>query len=76
MSASLVPQIPGLIPHHASPAPPSKLVLSDRLLHLAEDADRAGCRMAAEHLIALAHWVFDDAEAWAAPVSARGRRLS
>jgi len=43
------------------PARPSRLVLSDRLLHLAEDADRAGCPVAAEHLLALAHSVFDEA---------------
>ncbi len=60
---------------YVSSAPPSKLVLSDRLLHLAEDADRAGCRIAAEHLIALAHWVFDDVEGCIVPASAPGRRL-
>jgi len=40
---------------------PSRLILSDRLLNLAEDADRAGCPVAAEHLLALAHSVFDEA---------------
>lgn len=39
---------------------PSRLILSDRLLTLAEDADRAGCAITAEHLLELAHSVFDD----------------
>jgi hypothetical protein len=39
---------------------PSPLVLCDRLLTLAQDADRAGCAMTAEHLIHLAHSVFDE----------------
>lgn len=46
--------------HHPS-ARPSPLMLSDRLLTLAEDADRAGCAITAEHLVELAHAVFDDA---------------
>ena len=46
---------------------PSPLVLSDRLLNLAEDADRAGCPVAAEHLLALAHSVFDEASPWHMP---------
>lgn len=37
----------------------SPLVLSDRLLSLAEDADRAGFRGAAEHLLDLASDVLD-----------------
>ena len=37
----------------------SPLVLSDRLLTLAEDADRAGYRIAAEHLLFLAEDVLD-----------------
>ncbi len=37
----------------------SPLVLSDRLLTLAEEADRAGLRSAAEKLLSLAHAVFD-----------------
>jgi hypothetical protein len=37
----------------------SPLVLSDRLLTLAEDADRAGYRLAAEHLLFLAEDVLD-----------------
>jgi len=37
----------------------SPLVLSDALLTLAEDADRAGYRVAAEHLLFLAEDVLD-----------------
>ncbi len=58
--------MPGLV-EHAYPAAqlfePSRLVLCDRLLALAEVADRAGCAVTAEHLLALAHTVFDDGEA-------------
>ena len=43
--------------------PWSELVLSDRLLTLAEDADRAGYRDTAEHLLTLACSVFDEAPA-------------
>jgi hypothetical protein len=39
----------------------SELVLSDRLLALAEDADRAGYTDTAEHLLTLACSVFDEA---------------
>jgi hypothetical protein len=46
-------------------APPktafSKLMLSDRLIALAEDADRAGFLDTAEHLVTLACSVFDEA---------------
>lgn len=45
------------------PRPWSELVLSDRLLSLAEDADRAGYRDTAEHLLSLACSVFDEAPA-------------
>lgn len=38
----------------------SPLLLSDRLLTLAEDADRAGYRLTAEHLLSLASEVLDD----------------
>jgi hypothetical protein len=41
----------------------SELVLSDRLLSLAQDADRAGYRDTAEHLLTLACSVFDEAPA-------------
>jgi hypothetical protein len=39
---------------------PSPLMLCDRLLTLAEDADRAGCAATAEHLLQLAHSVFEE----------------
>ncbi len=39
---------------------PTDLMLSDRLLALAQEADRAGRSITAEHLLALAHTVFDD----------------
>lgn len=38
----------------------SQLVLSDRLLTLARDADRAGYGFAARRLLNLAHSVFDE----------------
>jgi hypothetical protein len=37
----------------------SPLMLSDRLLTLAQDADQAGLRSAAEHLLSLASEVLD-----------------
>ena len=40
----------------------SPLLLSDRLLTLAQDADRAGYRIAAEHLLYLANEVLDPPE--------------
>ncbi len=39
---------------------PSPLLLCDRLLSLAQDADRAGCSVTAEHLVQLAHTVLDE----------------
>jgi hypothetical protein len=48
---------------HALPAPSfssSPLILCDRLLSLAQDADRAGLAITAEHLLHLAHAVFDE----------------
>jgi hypothetical protein len=39
----------------------SPLVFSDRLLALAQDADRAGYRTTADRLVKLAHRVFDEA---------------
>jgi hypothetical protein len=42
-------------------APCSELVLSDRLIALAEDADRAGYTDTAEMLVNLACSVFDEA---------------
>ena len=41
----------------------SPLVLSDRLITLAQDADRAGLTNAARRLIHLAHAVFDEVPA-------------
>ncbi len=38
----------------------SPLVLSDRLLTLAQDAERAGFPLSAGHLVNLAHAVFDE----------------
>ena len=38
----------------------SPLVLSDRLLTLAEDADRAGFQITADRLVRLAYRVFDE----------------
>ncbi len=39
---------------------PSPLVICDRLLSLAQEADRAGCAVTAEHLLHLAHTVLDE----------------
>jgi hypothetical protein len=39
---------------------PSPLMLCDRLLTLAQDADRAGCAITAEHLLQLAYTVFEE----------------
>ncbi|MBN8872760.1 MAG: hypothetical protein J0H67_07990 [Rhodospirillales bacterium] len=50
-------------PEQALRAPVSPLVLSDRLLALAEDADRAGFTGAAERLLRLAHIVLDESPA-------------
>ncbi len=44
--------------------PVSPLVLSDRLLALAQDADRAGFTGTAERLLRLAHSVFDETPDW------------
>lgn len=40
--------------------PPSPLMLCDRLISLAADADRAGFAATAEHLVHLALEVFDE----------------
>ena len=46
----------------ATPKPSvSELILSDRLIALAQDADRAGFTDTAEHLVNLACAVFDEA---------------
>jgi len=39
----------------------SELIISDRLIALAEDADRAGYTDTAEHLVSLACSIFDEA---------------
>ena len=41
--------------------PVSPLVLADRLITLAQDADRAGYPQSATHLLGLAYAVFDEA---------------
>jgi hypothetical protein len=43
------------------PPPPSPLVICDRLLSLAEDADRAGLVVTADHLVHLASAMFEEA---------------
>ena len=40
--------------------PPSPLILCDRLIALAEQAGRAGYAATAEHLVHLAHSVFEE----------------
>lgn len=42
------------------PMPVSPLLLSDRLLSLAQDADRAGLSESASHLVGLALRIFDE----------------
>jgi hypothetical protein len=44
---------------NCSPSLASPLVLSDRLIALAIDADRGGYTAAARHLVAIAHQVLD-----------------
>ena len=43
-----------------NPPTPSPLVLCDRLISLAQDADRAGFTITAEHLVHLAHVVLEE----------------
>ena len=47
-----------IVPHEQAAFSP--LMLSDRLLTLAQDADRAGFRLTAEHLLTLAESVLDE----------------
>ena len=42
---------------------PSVLMMSDRLISLAQDADRGGYSAVASQLVVLAHAVFDDKHA-------------
>lgn len=55
----------------AADRPPSPLVLADRLLTLAQDADRAGLVRTAGRLVRLASTVLDERPI--APGSRRGR---
>lgn len=48
------------LPVPASPPPASPLVLCDRLISLAEDADRAGFKTTAAHLVELIEEMFDE----------------
>jgi hypothetical protein len=52
-----VAERPTLPPISAKASP---LVLSDRLITLAQDADRAGFAVTAEHLVYLAHTIFEE----------------
>lgn len=52
-----------IMPGPSFSSPVSPLVLSDRLLALAQDADRAGFTGTAERLLRLAHSVFDEVPA-------------
>lgn len=56
-------------------APPvSPLVLADRLITLAQDADRAGYRLQAEHLVSMVYSVLDTT-GYGLPANGRGRRV-
>lgn len=44
----------------SKPAPVTPLVLADRLISLAQDADRAGYAQSATRLLGLAYAVFDE----------------
>lgn len=53
--------MPAYAEPHLSPRPyvTSPLLICDRLLRLAEDADRAGLPVTAEHLLFLANTMFE-----------------
>ena len=53
--------------------PVSPLMLADRLITLAQDADRAGYRTEAEHLVTMVYSVLD-ATVTDQPATAQGRR--
>jgi hypothetical protein len=55
---------------------PSPLMLCDRLLTLAQDADRAGLAITAEHLLHLAHGVFDEPKRGSLDCASRSRPAS
>jgi hypothetical protein len=46
--------------HAAKPMPVTPLVLADRLIALAQEADRAGYAQSATRLLGLAYAVFDE----------------
>ena len=52
----------------------SPLMLADRLITLAQDADRAGFRQEANHLVAMVYSVLD-AKANDRPANGRGRQV-
>lgn len=53
--------MPTLSPTPSTPPPrPSPLILCDRLITLAQEADRAGFAITAEHLVHLAESVFEE----------------
>ena len=53
-----------LLSQEPTPTPPaSSLVLCDRLITLAQDADRAGFAITAEQLVHLAHTVLEEKRA-------------
>ena len=56
-AAVFVPTAPAM---QATGAQMSVLVLADRLLTLAQEAERAGLMDTADHLVQLAHDVFDE----------------
>lgn len=62
ISPSLATHAVGVSPIRPNPAhgPVSPLVLSDRLISLAQDAERAGLIDSARRCIVLAHSVLDD----------------
>lgn len=53
----------------------SALVLSDRLLTLAENADRAGYKDTADRLVRLAHRVFEEPRRRATSAGPQGRAV-
>ena len=59
-AAPLAVGLGGDQPAQALGAQMSALVIADRLLTLAQDAERAGLMDAADHLVRLAHDVFDE----------------
>lgn len=59
-----MPHLNHAVPTRRPPPPlPSPLVLCDRLLSLAQDADRAGFAVTADHLVKLAYTMFEEPRA-------------